>query len=109
MAGQCDLILFSLCRFELWMVCNLKEIMHLLNIIRYLLWQSNMSCGLIISVSSVSYRQKRGSDFPFVQAVDGIRYTDEEYNQLLADPVSNYKALLAILIFLHHCCLLEYS
>lgn len=72
------------------MVCNLKEITHLLNIIRYPLWQSDMSCGLFISVSSVSYRQKRGSDFPFVQAVDGIRYTDEEYNQLLADPVSAF-------------------
>ena len=47
-----------------------------------------MSCGLILSVSSVSYCQMRGSNFPFVQAVDGIRYTDEEYNQLLADPVS---------------------
>lgn len=62
--------------------------MHLLNIIRYLLWQSIMFCGLIISLSSVSYYQKRDSDFPFVQAVEGIRYTDEEYNQLLADPVS---------------------
>lgn len=51
-------------------------------------WQSDMSCGLVISVISVSYRQKCGSDFPFFQAVDGIRYTDEEYNQLLADPVS---------------------